>query len=57
MSPNTKMEHAKHLVEKTKLNMTVIDSAPRFNYSEYMSKLKDRLNLNGNSQRIGTTEF
>lgn len=49
MSPNTKLERAKIVVEKSKISVTIQDSAPRFNYEEYMFKLKDRLNLNGNS--------
>lgn len=39
--------------------MMVQDSAPRFNYEDYMKKLKERLNLDANkgSNVIGTNDF
>lgn len=60
MSPNSRMEHAKLAVDKAKKTQVYVqDQAPRFNYNEYMSKLKERLNLNGTSaaQKIGSTDF
>lgn len=54
------MEHAKLAVDKAKKTQVYVqDQAPRFNYNEYMSKLKERLNLNGTSaaQKIGSTDF
>lgn len=57
LSPNHKVALARSLVQKAQVQHT--DHAPRFNYEEYMKKLRERLNLEGQGANagVGATDF
>ena len=64
MSPNDRYEHAKVLVQRAQASQNIQDNAPRFNYEDYMKKLKERLNLDkktggisSNGGVIGSSDF
>ncbi|CDW83861.1 UNKNOWN [Stylonychia lemnae] len=59
LSPNSRYEQAKTIVQKAQVQQNLQDNAPRFNYEDYMKKLKEKLNLDGRKavSNVGTTDF